>query len=466
MSSQQSHPQAQALALTRRSAETQLMPPPSKRIKRPATVLDEDTYTDAISDIIARDFFPGLLETRTQQEYLDALESRDREWISSAGRKLTEVMTPGPRRGRRATSLAPSQRPETPRGFAGDTPLSMASPLSTTSVSTGPPQPQVDIHMSLDAFQAKYTSEDNESFNQLLDKQNRTRAERYAWLWAGNKIPAPRQIKYRERQARLAAEKEGAGENGDAGRAVAVIEAPDVRKAMPDGWKAKADNQLMFEPDGIEDELQTVQQAAEASSRAPPKAVIYNNTRLPAPAAEASSTTPSSPSLSAVRDAIAGRSRPTASEPGFSGGETPRVNGYAFVDEEPTPAELSHTPLLLGTGDATPNPFKIKEASQRESLHRRMVDRVAKNNRPSPHPGAAGSSSRSTTPVPKFVSSPRVGTNLTPAAQRLWTKMGSPGSRGATGMFGSNTGTPGKSKPSGLRHRWTPTPRAVQKGKE
>ncbi|OAT13316.1 hypothetical protein BDBG_17784 [Blastomyces gilchristii SLH14081] len=66
------------------------MPPPPlpKRIKRPATVLDEDEYTDALSHIIARDFFPGLLETQTQREYLDALESRDREWIRRAGRNF------------------------------------------------------------------------------------------------------------------------------------------------------------------------------------------------------------------------------------------------------------------------------------------------------------------------------------------------------------------------------------------
>src|ERR1700742_2821806 len=100
-------------ALVKRSQENSLMPPPPppKRIKRPATVLDEDTYTDALSHIIARDFFPGLLETQTQQEYLDAVTSRDKEWIAEAGRKLTEVMTPGPEarrsQGRRGVAMTP-----------------------------------------------------------------------------------------------------------------------------------------------------------------------------------------------------------------------------------------------------------------------------------------------------------------------------------------------------------------------
>ena len=66
-------------ALVRKRTDTDLMPPPppSKKIKRPKKVIDEETYTEALSKIIARDFFPGLLESETQQEYLDALESKD-----------------------------------------------------------------------------------------------------------------------------------------------------------------------------------------------------------------------------------------------------------------------------------------------------------------------------------------------------------------------------------------------------
>ena len=60
-------------ALMRRSSgnDVALMPPPPfKRIKRPPKVLDEDEYTQALSDIIARDYFPGLLESQAQHEYL------------------------------------------------------------------------------------------------------------------------------------------------------------------------------------------------------------------------------------------------------------------------------------------------------------------------------------------------------------------------------------------------------------
>ena len=70
-----------------------------------------------------------------------------------------------------------------------------------------------------------------------------------------------------------------------------------------------------------------------------------------------------------------------------------------------------------------PNPFKIKEQSKREDLHHRMVDQVAKTKRASSKSGMTGKAE--VTPIPKFPSSPRVGIGgLTPAAQRLWSKVG------------------------------------------
>jgi len=179
------------------------MPPPPKRIKRPKNVIDEESYTDAISEIIARDFFPGLVETETQQEYLDALESKDEAWISSAGRRLHQIMTPGRRRGRRGTSMKTSLRDlDTPTAYAGETPMSATSEITTSSQATA--LPEVNTNMSLDKFQALYTSEDNESFYKLLDKQNQKRAEKYAWMWtANNKLPSKMMLKQKEIEAKL-----------------------------------------------------------------------------------------------------------------------------------------------------------------------------------------------------------------------------------------------------------------------
>ncbi|KAI4190511.1 MAG: hypothetical protein L6R41_000746 [Letrouitia leprolyta] len=456
-------------ALAKRSIDSALMPPPPrpKRIKRPAKVLDEDTYTDALSHIIARDFFPGLIETESQQEYLNALDSKDSEWIAAAGKRLAEVMIPGADgrrfKGRRGTSMTPMSGlyglgSETPQAWQGDTPMSTTS-TKDPSNEEEEETPAVDTNMSLSAFQSKYTSEDNESFYKLLDKQNVKRSEKHAWMWAGNKIPAARQIAYRKREEQKLLK---AGERPSTtevdGKEVALIrpDDEDTRQAMPDSWKSSTpDNGFMFAPSSVEDSLQTVAQKAEEISKAPPKAVVYDNTRLPVPSTSATDTgeIPPSPSLSAVQDAIAGRPRPTASEAAFGGGRTatPRVNGYAFVDsEEPSPPSPSPQPSLslLGNGDKTPNPFSIEEKSKREDLHHRMVDKVAKGRR------VKNQLESVKTPVPKFMSSPRVAKGgLTPAGQRLLGKFGGVDSGARTsGVWEREK----KQKGSLLREGWTP----------
>lgn len=440
--------------LAKRAADAALMPPPPlpKRIKRPAKVIDEDTYTDALSHIIARDFFPGLVEIESKQEYLDALNSQDQQWIAAATRKLTEVMTPGPdgrrNRGRRGTNMTPmsglyGRGEDTPKAWQGDTPMSVTSSSASVETSTTE-KPDVDVNLSLSAFQAKYTSEDNESFYRLLDKQNQKKAEKYSWMWAGNKIAAPRQIAHRKREANLLAAK-AAQETIDDGKQLLSIEPPDARKAMPDAWPVHPDNSLMFAPPSLSDSTPTIQQTAESTSRAPPKAVIYDNTRFALQSSSSStSEPPPSPSLSAIQDALAGRPRPSASEASFSNSpSTPRVNGYSFVDSTPSPSpselgssssssgwDTSSSMSLLGTGDSTPNPFNIKDKSRREALHHRMVDKVARAKR------VGKREAELRTPVPRFASSPRVAQGgLTPAAQKLLGKVG--GGATAAGGWGS-----------------------------
>ncbi|KAL3445192.1 nuclear protein DGCR14 [Aspergillus insuetus] len=469
-------------AVVKRDSETALMPPPPppKRIKRPATVLDEDVYTDALSHIIARDYFPGLLETQVKQEYLDALDSKDKEWIASSRKKLTDLMmTPGRSRPRfdaesmtfRGGAAAPG---DTPAGWGGDTPMSMAS-VSTAATARAQRDPAPEVSkMGLLNFQAKYTSEDNESFNRLLDKQNTKRREKYAWLWSGNKIPTARQIAHHQRETKRT---EAHGGNSDQQKQVAIKTDLDARPAKPDGWKSEAENSLMFLPSSIEDSYETIQQRAEAASRAGPKRVVYQNTRLAEDiSSESSNAPPLSPSISAIQDAIAGQPRRTETEASYAGGETPRVNGYAFVDEdepEPEPKNIAHNNSLdgedgleiLGPISSTPNPFEIRQNRHREDLHHRMVDRVARNKR------AEKAAQTSKTPLsasatPRFASSPRLdfglrtpgsatpgsggtGKMLTPAAQKLLSRVG--GTPRASSVD--------KGPSSRLKNMWTPTPR-------
>ncbi|KAL3481855.1 nuclear protein DGCR14 [Aspergillus californicus] len=455
-------------ALIKRDNETSLMPPPPppKRIKRPATVLDEDVYTDALSHIIARDYFPGLLETNAKQEYMDALDSKDKEWIANSRKKLSDLMmTPGRSRPRfDSGNMTPSYRRagapgDTPTGYGGDTPMSVVSATTTDTTATTQRDPGPDVSRTgLLDFQAKFTSEDNESFNKLLDKQNIKRREKHAWLWSGNKIPTARQIAYQQRETkRIAAQRC----NPDQQKQVAIKTDLDARPAKPDGWKLQAENSLMFLPPSIEDSYETIQQKAEAKSRAGPKRVVYQNTRLPEESAlNSNNAPPPSPSISAIHDAITGNPRLTETEAGYTGGETPRVNGYTFVDEdEPEPEPSQGTEIddlrILGTSDTTPNPFEIKQNRSREDLHHRMVDRVARKKRAEK---TAQTAKAPLTATPRFASSPRLDFGLrtpgsaskalTPTAQKLLSQVGSMPRRGSE-MSSSST----------LKNMWTPTPR-------
>ncbi|KAK4948221.1 hypothetical protein LTR28_007467 [Elasticomyces elasticus] len=502
-------------ALTKRNAETALMPPPPppppKRIKRPTQALDEETYASAISHIVARDFFPGVLEARAQQEYLDALDSHDGAWIREAGRRVRVLMTPGRESGGagrgkgtrfgmdgRMGSETPGGRlggeapnrnlgSETPRTWAGDTPASVAPSVAESKRVHA--QPVVDTDMSLAEFMARYTSEDNESFYELVDKQNIKRAAKYAFLHNGNQIPSTRQIAHRNRQQKLlmvsgedkaltapqytpVAEAENAPQNAIVARPSQDLDdRPASVKSFPNRQGAR--NTFMFAPSSIEDTHQTIAQRAQERSNAPPKAVAYNNTRMNHTSAENESSVPPTPTLSAIDDAIAGRPRPSDSEPGYSGAETPRVNGYAYVDEEPTPSELGlpaedededpASLFALMGADAAPNPFKLQSASKRESLHHRLVDRQNKLNAEK----RSGTKSRldqlralgvtpGRTPTPKFGSAPARGTvGLTPAAQKLFDSMGTPRCKEEMGWFGDRSTAEAKARE---RQRWTPTP--------
>lgn len=455
-------------------------PPPFKRIKRPTIVLEEDEYTAALSEIITRDYFPGLYEVEAQHEYLAALDSGDEKWIAEAGQKLREAATPRPSKRRQARNTrfnsvesATPQRPgnawtsETPLGYTGDeTPISATGSV-TEHATTQQPQGLNTALLSLGAFQAKYTSEDNESFNSVLDKHNEKRRTKNAHLWTQDqRIPSARQIAHRAREAKLIKQKE---EDNAAGKSLIPLTsgATDSRLAKPDTWNIKRpDNTFMFNASSVdEDGVQTVQEVKEQESKAGPKQVVYSNTRFPPlQYLEDPGMVPPSPSLNtdivARRDTEqARRGLPDSGSTDYPGGETPRVNGYTFVDEdepenilpEATENKPSYRDLLAGqVGDSTPNPFKINEIRKREDLHLRMVEKQAKKKREKER-----DTMRSTPALggvtPGYLKTPAATGNMTPAARRLMEKLG-----GKTPVKSNDAG-----KDLNGRDMWTPgrTPR-------
>lgn len=86
------------------------------------------------------------------------------------------------------------------------------TPLTNASETPGPSRrrrpaaeedPLVNANLSLDAFQARYTSQDNASFQELVVADNAARRDKYAWAWHAEKKANTRAIKGREARERL-----------------------------------------------------------------------------------------------------------------------------------------------------------------------------------------------------------------------------------------------------------------------
>ncbi len=319
---------------------------PKRSLNRQA-VLDEDEYTAALSHIIARDFFPSLVHLDATNLYLDALETRDPQLIGASVRNLESTNAS-------VRSTRPWQTPsETPYGVGP----------SETPVHDHHERPgkrlRYDTDMSLDGFQARYTSEDNASFTQILNDENARRREKYGWAWDAQKrveaqrtkalevreralIEMPESAGVREKmrieapvpaglitaqgeERDLGTQQSAAGGGEDesgVGKQVIVVPqdeddevvdvmAPkkDTRPAGVDGWAFRARNSLMFSP-GADMSPYDPSSAKSTPAKGPPHAIKHGNTRLTEQDESMSSSRamsePPSPTQSRVDNAIAG----------------------------------------------------------------------------------------------------------------------------------------------------------------
>lgn len=190
--------------------------PPKRSLNR-QEILEEDEYTDALSHIIARDFFPSLVHLDATNGYLDALRSNDPSLIQASVRRLQEVDST-PAYSARRDWQTPS---ETPYGTGpSDTPFRTPREVGEPAAK----RPRYDTNMSLDSFQAKYTSEDNSSFTQIMHEENRQRRERWGWAWEAQRRVEEQRGKMLEGRERMLIEQP----SGTGVRERFVIEAPTV----------------------------------------------------------------------------------------------------------------------------------------------------------------------------------------------------------------------------------------------
>ncbi|KAI8884876.1 hypothetical protein K501DRAFT_293758 [Backusella circina FSU 941] len=336
-------------------------------------VLDEDTYTDAISFIIERDFFPNLAKVKAQKNYLEAQQSGGLADLTQAGKALHELEN------RKAQKNENNQV----NFYFEDEPFL---------------EKRVNLTLSLDQFQTLYTSEDNSSFTELLEKTNEKRREQNKWFFDRE-----------SKQLRLTSQP-------DQESPIKLIETNEL---APSGWKYKARNTLMYLPEGKSESWIDANDA-----RAQPKAISHKNTDLPIELSIIKKINNLAPSD--IQAARGGALTPWTQLNGVdaTASASPSVRGYKLVDATPilspsrigTPemtwGSIEGTPLLISGGE-TPGPrFSLPQISKREQLGMKLSEKASKAYR-----------KKKANPRSIVQGTPRTGAGLmSPAAQHLFRK--------------------------------------------
>lgn len=179
-------------------------PYPSRAI--PLRALEEDDYVEAVSALIERDFFPDLPHLRARYELMQARLRGDNALAKALEKKLLELPRPTPGGTPRATAATPRTDDTIGAGAAGAAGAAAArlsawerddGAESVASANAGSVanysqvllrlisgrEVVVDLStVRLDDFQKVFTSEDNASFEAVLEKDRERRRQKEWWV--------------------------------------------------------------------------------------------------------------------------------------------------------------------------------------------------------------------------------------------------------------------------------------------
>ena len=221
------------------------MPPPEpgnrprkvvKRKLHSKTILQEDDYVDALSEIIERDYFPDTDKLRKHLALLNAHDANDIATISALHR---EILTDQRRSHATPSSSSSRQKQSGGANDFGD------SDDATSARVKG---------FTVDGFLEAYTSEDNDSFEKLHEKDLEKWRKARHWAYEststdevdGDYERRPGMLMLYHMDGRVMTRQER-------GRLDALLELPesigDDRSNNLDTWRFRVRNNFMFAPD-------------------------------------------------------------------------------------------------------------------------------------------------------------------------------------------------------------------------
>lgn len=419
-----------ALEVSNQSVEVfkkPLQPAPHRKRK----VLDEETYVRELEKIIERDFFPDLDNLKERMEYIEAKESNNvgklralfKKYASEGNASTLRSIENSPATFETPAEAKGCSTPASHRSQDSDNESTVCSKEDGEAGRSSESRGEV----SLDEFLARHTSEDNESFEELMKDNDRRFKQKHAWMFEAeekhNKDHLPNlALPSAEQQAEATVL-----------AITGVSQEKDTRPKSLENWKFNTFNPVMFVPDGV-----SMSGAALIESKKQKKQGInLLNTRFDG--------NPFTETLSAAAmlEASAVQAIKKEGKVGVDGRElgkeTPKVNGYNFVtapspvpgvdasplmtwgEVEGTPCQLdgSQTPLLK---KHTPGPsYRIPQLPSRDRIGHRLSEQASQKHRNKKMKAVMAAKQCLTSPLSRFgsQSSQERVMSMSPAAQKL-----------------------------------------------
>jgi Nuclear protein Es2 len=375
-------------AIIDRDDEFRMPPPesgyrPKKQLKRKLhskTVLEEDLYVDALSQIIERDYFPDTAKLRRHLELLNAHDNNNTAAISAIHRQiLTE------------------QRRSAPTPSRNNGQSQTTNPGEATDHGTGSEEIVPIDGLTVDDFLKLYTSEDNESFEILQQRDLEKWRQIRHWAYDSD---GTEEGDYEKRPGMLMLYHMGGKVLSvqERGKIDALLELPksvgDDKPNNVDTWRFRVRNNLMFPPSLEDSQYGSNSSNADHSSTSSNQALLCNN--------PTSNKILDSSGFSASQMALVGKSSVSANRwVGTSSraakiiqkGNTslrnaPAVHVHSGIT--PSPLEPPHSPSVMSESLSESSSVTYHEGERGDKAKDKAYRFLSMT--PSPMPGAGGES--------------------------------------------------------------------------